>query len=434
MNKTLDENGSMAQALHAGMELLHDDDAHERMRSLLSQGGSFHVVNLGCKVNRVESDTIAAAFAQAGGRASRECDADVIVVNTCTVTGEADKKTRKAVRHALSVAPDAWVVATGCATAIDPDTYRQLSPRVTVEDRAELLAFLNELGQGASLRMGEGFRTRVSLKVQDGCNRACTYCIVHVARGRARSVAFDDVLQEARRYFASGVKEVVLTGIDLGSYDSDGMKLHDLVTALLEQADRMAPAGEQPARVRASSLEPHSLTPAFADLLARGDGRLCRHVHLPLQAGSTRVLREMGRPYTADGFRDLVERLYEAVPSLSITTDIICGFPGETEKDFQQTLELARTCRFSKIHVFPYSMRAGTPAAVRTDQVPAAVKAERSERLRRLSDELRATDLQSRIGTTELAVVEGATMLTESYHELATPAGASPGAFVEVHF
>ena len=241
-----------------------------------------------------------------------------------------------------------------------------------------------------------------------------------------------DVLQEAGRYFAGGAKEVVLTGIDLGSYDSDGIQLHDLVARLLEQSELLAPAGERPARVRASSLEPHSLTPAFVDLLARCDGRLCRHVHLPLQAGSTRVLREMGRPYTAEQFRVLVEDLRRRVPGISITTDIICGFPGETEEDFQETLDLARACKFSKIHVFPYSRRAGTPAAARADQVPAAAKADRSRRLRALSEELRAGDLSDRSGTTELAVVEGPTMLTESYHELPAPAGSRPGDFIEV--
>ena len=396
----------------------------------IGPNATFHVVNLGCKVNRVESDTISASLISRGCVPGSLENADVIVVNTCTVTGEADKKARKAVRHALSKAPDALVYVTGCAVAIDPDTYRALGGRVQVVQRTDLLAALDTSNGADALRLGEGFRTRVSIKAQDGCNRACTYCIVHVARGPAKSVPSSAILEEARKYLVSGTKELVLAGIDLGSYHEGDMRLENLVTELLELADRTSLPGTTTARVRASSIEPQSITPALIDLLASSEGRLCRHLHLPLQSGSTKVLKEMARPYTAKQFEELIDELYERVPSISLTTDIICGFPGESDDEFEETIELARRCRFSKIHVFPYSRREGTPAAARADQVDATVKSERAQRLRALSDDLRRDDISRRKGTVELALIEDAIALTESYHERAVPDNAAIGDLV----
>ena len=412
---------------------------------------SFHVVNLGCKVNRVESDAIAAAMLKRGAQFADEACAEVIFVNTCTVTGEADKKARKAVRHALNVNPDARVIVTGCAVAIDADTFSALDPRVAVVQRTRLFAdFLSDgdlmltesplagdLAMNAGsrtndLRMGEGFRTRVNIKIQDGCDHACTYCIVHVARGKAKSAPYRQVVEEARAYFQHGAKELVLAGIDLASYRDGDVRLAQLVELLLEEADKACLPGELPARVRASSIEPHTLDEQLIDLLARSNGRLCRHLHLPLQSGSSKVLREMARPYDAAKFREIVEHLYERVPALSLTTDIIVGFPGETDDDFAATMELARASRFSKIHVFPYSRREGTPAAVRVDQVPAEVKAARAASLRALSDELRKADFERRRGSEELVIVEDTCALTESYHELPVPPDAHPGSLVLV--
>ena len=395
------------------------------------EGLRFCVVNHGCKVNRVEADTVAANLIAAGGALVDEHDAQLVIVNTCTVTGEADKKARKAVRHALATSRSATVIVTGCGAAIDPDGYDALDERVLVVPRAALLE-ATKLEASASDRFGEGFRTRVNLKIQDGCNHACTYCIVHVARGAATSVPAQEVLGEAARYLERGVKEIVLTGIDLGSYTDGSWRLAQLVEALLELADKHCAPGAPHARVRASSLEPMTVNPEFVDVLASSEGRVCRHLHVPVQSGSTKVLREMARPYDAQGFLDLVARLYERIGCLSLTTDIIVGFPGETDEDFQATLELARACRFSKIHVFPYSRRAGTPAAMRQDQVPPEVIRSRAAALRVLSDELRAADFEARRGTTELALVESRFACTESYHEIAIPRGAVEGELVPV--
>ena len=406
---------------------------------------NFAVVNLGCKVNRVESDDAAARLA-ARGTETAEADADLIVVNTCTVTGEAEKKTRKAVRRALRANDRARVLVTGCAAAVDAAFYEALDPRVRVVGKArlaeEIEAWCDSEGVSAApplLPVGPGFRTRVGVKVQDGCDNACTYCIVHVARGRATSRAADDIVRECAEYARAGAGEIVLTGINLGSYcdgarrDPSATRLAGLLRRLLDATADLHAPGAFPVRFRISSIEPRDVDDALVDLLAAADGRVCRHLHLPLQAGSSKVLREMARPYDADRFRALVERLYAAVPGLALSTDVIAGFPGETDAEFQETLELARACRFAKIHAFPYSRRAGTPAAERPDQVPPAVKAARAAQLRALGDELRAAERARRAGTVELALVEeGGVAMSESYFELAAPADAPVGSLVRM--
>ena len=406
---------------------------------------NFAVVNLGCKVNRVESDDASARLA-ARGTETAEADADLIVVNTCTVTGEAEKKTRKAVRRALRANDRARVLVTGCAAAVDAAFYEALDPRVRVVGKArlaeEIEAWCDSEGVSAApplLPVGPGFRTRVGVKVQDGCDHAGTYCIVHVARGRATSRAADGVVRECAEYARAGAGEIVLTGINLGSYcdgarrDPSATRLAGLLRRLLDATADLHAPGAFPVRFRISSIEPRDVDDALVDLLAAADGRVCRHLHLPLQAGSSKVLREMARPYDADRFRALVERLYAAVPGLALSTDVIAGFPGETDAEFQETLELARACRFAKMHAFPYSRRAGTPAAERPDQVPPDIKAARAAALRALGDELRAAERARRAGTVELALVEeGGVAMSESYFELAASADAPIGSLVRM--
>lgn len=435
------------------------------------------IVNLGCKVNRVESDGLAVALeslgfslagqkgsaadspasddGRAAGGASAAGDpkgACLVIVNTCTVTGEAEKKTRKAVRRALRDHPHAAVVVTGCAAAIDPAVFESMDARVTVAGKLELgeavrtREGLSELvpqlaealrrpdGRGASaagaadtgtMRVGEGFPTRVGIKIQDGCNNACTYCIVHVARGRAWSRPAFDVEDEFRRYARAGVREIVLSGINLGTYRDGDADLGGLLRTLLAVASEP--------RIRLSSIEPKDVSESLIECMAASDGRIARHLHLPLQSGSTRILKRMARPYTAEWFGDLVERLYTAMPGLSLSTDIIVGFPGETDEDFEATLDVARRCWFSKIHVFPYSQRAGTPAAGWPDQVDPRVKAARAAELSGLADRLRAEAYRDRIGTVEMVLVEtGGRGMTESYFEIAVPADAQPGSLVAI--
>lgn len=436
---------------------------------------NFHVVNLGCKVNRVESDDFAAVLLSQGAQATDASGADFIIVNTCTVTGEAEKKTRKAVRQALRANDRAQVVVTGCAAAIDPDTYTSMSDRVRVVPKLAMHALLAgghreggdacfesegakipaPLSDGAEMpgdtssndgvedaaagrdaarwgmgaehvHVGEEFPTRVGVKVQDGCNNACTYCIVHVARGRAWSRPADEIIDEVRRTAEAGAREIVLTGINLGSYSFEGMGLADLLRRLLDATD-------EDVRFRVSSIEPRDVDDDLIELMAAANGRICRHLHLPLQSGSTKVLREMARPYKAEQFKELVDKLYAAMPMLSLSTDVIVGFPGETEEDYQATENMARACRFSKMHIFRYSKREGTPAARRADQVAPEVKADRAKRLEAVEEALRASDLARRAGTRELALVESdGVATTESYHAVPAPEGASMGDMVEV--
>ncbi len=441
----------------------------------------FAVVNLGCKVNRVEADGFERLLAGRGGAPSPVAEADLIVVNTCTVTGEAEKKTRKAVRHALSANEEAPVVVTGCATEIDAASYEALGSRVTVVPKAGMALYLEEgafpsrppaggspldtraqrddhtaeegelvaperrapstgnrtaglaAPEGAEAVLPADGRMRIGIKVQDGCDNACTYCIVHVARGRATSRNADEVAAEAVALARAGVREIVLTGINLGSYDADGLDLADLCRRLLAETAELHAPGEPPCRFRIGSVEPMDVSMDLISLLAEARGRLCRHLHLPLQSGSSKVLREMGRPYDAEEYRQLADYLRAMVPEIALTTDIIVGFPGETEQDFEDTCTLARHAAFSKIHVFPYSRREGTPAAECPDQVPPGEKAARAARLRTLTDELAAADRAARAGAVELALVERpGHATTESYHEMPAPAGAAIGSLVPV--
>lgn len=380
------------------------------------------VVNLGCKVNRVESDTVALSYMQRGAELTDVAQADTIVVNTCTVTGEAEKKTRKTIRRVLRDNGHARVLVTGCAAAIDPTFFASLDERVVVVGKAELM--LDAQGcLPSEARVGDDFPSRAAIKVQDGCNHACTYCIVHVARGRAWSRAADEVSAEACALAAAGVKEIVLAGIDLGSYSyaANGrrLRLGGLVSRLLSDLDAH---GASDVRLRISSIEPRSIDDEFVSVLAQADGRVCRHLHLPLQAGSDRVLREMHRPYTAADYLELVSRLRASLEHLSLTTDVIVGFPGETEADFADTLALARAARFSKIHVFRYSRREGTPAAARADQVAPEIKERRASELSALADELRAAYARERAGARERIVVERSGWgMSESYYKVRVP-------------
>ena len=399
----------------------------------------FSIVNLGCKVNQVESDAFEKLLGRASACYSAPEAADLIIVNTCTVTGEAEKKTRKSVRQALRANDHARVIVTGCASAIDPTFFAELGERVIVVPKAEMEAFLAELAADGSGFSGEGGaglhhgHARIGIKVQDGCDNACTYCIVHVARGRATSRPAEAVVAEAVALAQSGVREIVLTGINLGSYDADGLDLADLCRRLLAETAELHAPGEPPCRFRIGSVEPMDVSMDLIGLLAEARGRLCRHLHLPLQSGSSKVLQEMGRPYDAEEYRQLADYLRAMVPEIALTTDIIVGFPGETEQDFEDTCALARHVGFAKIHVFPYSQREGTPAAERPDQVPPGEKAARAARLRTLTDELAAADRAARAGAVELALVERpGHATTESYHEMPAPAGAAIGSLVPV--
>lgn len=391
----------------------------------------FDVVNLGCRVNRVESDSIAAKLTDHQWLIDHD-DPELVVVNTCTVTGEADKKTRKTVRRVLKDYPEATVLVTGCAAAMTPEVYESMSERVRLVGKAAVVEAALALDDSSlhghaaceAVRFGDEFPTRVGIKIQDGCDNACTYCIVHVARGRSSSTDCEECLREAKRHYDAGAREIVLTGIDLGNYDYRGLRLDGLLKMLTEAMPE--------ARIRISSIEPPSITDEIIRMIAQSEGRICRHLHLPLQSGSSKVLAEMDRHYDADGFKRLVDALYLAIPSMSLSTDIIVGFPGETEEDFEETLRMVEHCRFSKVHIFRYSKRAGTPAAARADQVPAEVVAVRARRLRDVAHAVRKSEQQRRIGTTESVLVEQCGVgTTESYFTVNVDESIPRGALLD---
>lgn len=397
------------------------------------------VVNLGCKVNRVESDTIAAAYLQNGAELTEARDADIIVVNTCTVTEEAEKKTRKTIRKLLRENAHASLLVTGCAATINPDFYTCLDERIELVDKHEFLSTelhgIEQLAQHPLVRVGSYFPTRVGVKVQDGCNHSCTYCIVHVARGKAWSRPFHLIAKEVCQLAEQGVKELVLSGIDLGSYnftDEVSDKRYNLSELILGLLDLLDSKGFSDTRLRISSIEPRSIKKDFVQVLARCEGRVCRHLHLPLQSGSSRVLAEMNRPYTAPDFLSLVAYLKESVGDLSLTTDIIVGFPGETDQDFDQTYQLTQEVGFSKIHVFRYSKRAGTPAALRDDQIPAKVKEVRAHALLQLSDELRYRyALRNKDRKERIVVEQRGWGMSESYYKIHLDDSCRPGSVIE---
>ena len=329
------------------------------------------ILTHGCKLNQSDSDTLARGFRDAGYSIVGPSDqADVYVVNTCTVTHVADRKARRALRSARRRDPSALVVATGCYAQRAPDALAAM-PDVDLvagnRDKDRLVEMVRRAGSGpvpggpdatgqpAPSMARRGARCRAMVKIQEGCDQVCAYCIVPTVRGRERSIPPGDILETVRRRVGEGFKEVVLTGTQLGSYGFDipGTSLRDMLYLLLQES------GVD--RLRVSSLQPQELTCGLLDLWR--DGRLCPHFHMPLQSGSDRVLKRMRRRYTAREYANAVERVRSAAPDASITADVIVGFPSEDEDDFQQSMSLVKEVGFADLHVFPYSPRPGTSAA-----------------------------------------------------------------------
>jgi len=364
---------------------------------------------LGCKVNRVESDTIAAELLGCGFEVTSEDEAQVVVINTCTVTGEADTKARKAIRQALKAACSPIVVVTGCLASLDAEGLRTLSPRVVVESdksrvasrvAAALGSATREVCESPSahdpvVRHGDSFRTRALLKVEDGCDNFCAYCIVPYARGGPVATPVDAVVSEARALVEAGVREIVLTGINIGRYHDEGTDLAELVRAVADVGV---------ARVRLSSVEPPDLTPELIRALAQTPA-VCAHLHVPLQSGSDAILAAMGRKYDTKEFARLIEDARQAIPGLVVTTDMIAGFPGETDEDHQASLAFVREMAFAKLHVFRYSERSGTPAALLA-QVDPRIRARRASQLRELGDGIREQYLVGRVGSIAELLIE----------------------------
>jgi len=333
---------------------------------------------VGCKLNQAETQLLARQFAQAGYRlVSPDDGADVYVLNTCTVTHVADGKCRRLLRQARRRNPGALVVAIGCYVERARQELSQIKGVDLVLDNSQKMDLLTRLEQSGHLVRPEAvsnradLRTRAFIKVQDGCNNFCAYCIVPLVRGREKSLPLKQVVDEVGHRVADGYKEVVLTGTEIGSYRHGKADLPELLRRILEETGV--------ARLRLSSLQPQEITPELISLWH--DERLCRHFHLSLQSGSNSVLKRMKRRYTAADYQRAVDLIREAVPGAAVTTDIIVGFPGETEAEFKESYNFARQMNFARIHVFSYSPRPGTKAAAMPRQVDDKARRERSRRM-----------------------------------------------------
>jgi len=357
---------------------------------------------VGCKLNQAETQHLAQQFVQAGYRlVSAGDEADVYILNTCTVTHVADGKCRHRLRLAHRRNPKGVVVAIGCyAERAGSELARIKGVDLVLgnSEKSNLPRLLEEsgrlnrpgFGQGGSAIAHPNFRTRAFIKVYDGCNSFCSYCIVPLVRGREKSIPIDHIVGEVKHRVSQGYKEVVLTGTKIGSYDYNGVNLVKLLQHILTETNVE--------RLRLSSLQTKEISPELVGLWR--NARLCRHFHLSLQSGSDGVLRRMKRGYTVGGYLEAVALIRDMVPGVAITTDIIVGFPGETEAEFRESYELCRRMGFARIHVFPYSPRCGTQAARMPDQVGDRVKRERSQRMLALARESAQNFKQGFLGET----------------------------------
>ncbi len=387
---------------------------------------------LGCKTNQYDTEAMQEQFRKHGYTiVDFESDADVYIINTCTVTSLSDRKSRQMIRKAHRTNPDAIIAVVGCYAQRASGEVLDI-PGVSVvlgtNDRMNIVDYVekahrdrqavNAVGDIMRVRdfeetpidFYEG-RTRAILKIQEGCNQFCSYCIIPYARGPIRSRKPDSVKAEVERLAHKGFKEIVLTGIHIASYGKDLVNRTELLELLKLIHD--VPGIE---RIRLGSLEPNLLTEDFISAV-RALPRVCQHYHISLQSGCDATLRRMHRRYTTRQYREIVDRLRAAMPDVAITTDILTGFPGETEEEFEATLDFVRSIGFSRMHVFQYSPRQGTPAAEYPDQVPAEVKELRSKRLIRLGQEMEAAYLERFAGRVETVLFEKESAEKEGYFE-----------------
>jgi threonylcarbamoyladenosine tRNA methylthiotransferase MtaB len=347
------------------------------------------IESLGCKLNQAETESLAWQLLDKGHRLTESAgEADIYVLNTCTVTHVADRKARHLLRSARRANPRALIVAVGCYAQRAPEELRQLGVVDLIlgnkeKDRlAEILAGRSNQANEGREQPATSYQghTRSLIKIQEGCNSFCSFCVVPYTRGRERSRSSEEVLHEVMEGVDAGYKEMVLTGSKIGSYRWNGEShsgLPRLIGNILEKTNIE--------RLRLSSLQPRDLAPELIGLWA--DDRLCPHLHLPLQSGSQATLRQMGRGYSIAEYEGAVYRVRQAIPDLAITTDVIVGFPGEGEKEFEESYRFCERMGFAKIHVFPYSARCGTAAATLPDQVEERAKKDRSQQMLALAEE-----------------------------------------------
>lgn len=369
---------------------------------------NFSIHTLGCKVNQYESEQIIAELKKFGWEhVDFSGSADVYVINSCTVTAVANHKSRQLIRRALKKNPKGLVVVTGCYADSDRDEIAKIDGIGLIlgnSDKKDLPRLLAEkfgvstAADSENTKTARQLHTRSLVKIQDGCNQFCSYCIVPYVRGDLRSRSEEEVVDEVNRLVAGGAQEIVLTGIHLGLYGANTD--YDL-GSLLAKLIKIPRLG----RIRLSSIELNEITPQIIELMATS-AKICNHLHIPLQSGSDRILSRMNRHYTAEDFIERTGELRRKIDNLAITTDVIVGFPGETGQDFEDTVRLAERVAFSKLHVFKFSPRKGTPAASYDEQIPSIVKDKRSVELIDVGNELSAAFASNYIGNTLNVLIE----------------------------
>jgi threonylcarbamoyladenosine tRNA methylthiotransferase MtaB len=405
----------------------------------------YSVITFGCRVNQADSLGFEEELTAAGADAAPPDRADLVIVNTCSVTATSDQGARQTIRRIARENPTARIVVTGCYATRRPDDVAALPNVVGVvhnDAKPALLSIAREFiptterfggGDGpcgAAIEPGLAGRTAFTLRVQTGCAEPCSYCIIPETRGMPRSVPLENLRKEFDRIASAGFKEIALTGVHLGSYGRDLDPRCSLETLLRMAADS---AECYDCRVRVSSLEPMDCTPAIVDLVAASP-QFAPHFHLPLQHASNRVLEIMRRPYTADYYRALVERIRVLLPHASIGSDVIVGFPSETDADFEQLERYLDGSTLTHVHVFPYSDRLGTAASRLPGKVHGATIRERARRIRNVGQQLADRFLRSQIGTTHRALTleDGTLAVTGNYLKLRIPAGRTRNEWVNV--
>jgi threonylcarbamoyladenosine tRNA methylthiotransferase MtaB len=381
---------------------------------------AFHTI--GCKLNQHETNDIARQFSERGWQSTPFGEpADVVVVNTCTVTAQSDSRCRAALRKARRESPQAVVIATGCLAQAQSGMLAGMPEVDLVLGNREKELIFDHLddegrprtGRVAAATLVPGTRpafalvsafaghTRAFVKIQDGCDARCAYCIVPLARGPNRSLPTEIILAHVARLIATGFREIVLTGVHLGTWGRD-LGHPQTLASLLTRLVALPGLG----RLRLSSIEPTEFTPELLELIAAAPA-ICPHLHIPLQSGSATVLRSMRRPYGPEVFARVVEQLARSLPDPGLGADIIAGFPGETETDFEETVSLIRSLPLTYLHVFPFSLRPGTPAAAMDSQVPVRERDRRAGVLRDLGREKTRTFHERHVGRTVRALIQG---------------------------
>lgn len=409
-------------------------------------------ITLGCKVNQFETELMEGLFKQKDYKVvPNDEKADIYVINTCSVTSFADKKSRQLIRRSARLNENAVIAVTGCYAQAASDKVAEITGVKVVlgtNNRHQIVDFVEaamndgEIHNGVTdIMKARDFedipmlevpaRTRAFLKIQEGCTNFCSYCIIPFTRGPVRSRKLASVKSEAEKFLSMGFKEIVFTGIHLGAYGRDfhdGTTLADVARTVLELD------GLQ--RLRLGSLESIELSEELLTMV-RENPKFSHHLHLPLQAGSDYVLKRMNRHYNREEFRKLIENVKNAIPGVAISTDIIVGFPGETEEMFAESLDYIRSLGFSRVHVFPYSPREGTPAASMPDQIPDNIKKERVHRLQQVAEEMTRAFHEQYLGTKQKVLWETRTKgvtdgVTDTYIRVYTKADVIPGEITEV--